>query len=199
MLTPLPHLEAIGNPYAVAAAPDGATANVIDRYKAMSHELIMGDLDANRSALVTLVVNCTNDFNKASVIRAHNAMNGRLVVIAGRRKYNRTGTMGSHNYTHVTHVPEPLDAVAALIADGYTVFPVDNTPEFSPQAFSEVTFPVKTALMFGEEGAGLSLEMVEACNGPAVFIQQYGSVRSLNVSQAAAIGMYAYELQHPRS
>lgn len=88
--------------------------------------------------------------------------------------------------------------IAGLIADGYMVHPVDNTPGFGPVSLTQVRLPEKTAFLYGEEGAGLSAEVVRATNGAPVYIPQHGSVRSLNVGQAAAIAMMMYELQHPR-
>lgn len=194
----LSHLTAISTPYAQNSAPEGANSNVVERFKAFSHEQIMADLDPRRTELVNVVVNLSNDFNKASVIRAHNAHNGRMVVVAGRRKYNRIGTVGTHNYTHVVHVADPLEAVKALIEDGYTVCAVDNVPDFNPQPIGQVKLPSKTAFVYGEEGLGLERSLVEACNGPVVYLPQHGSVRSINVAQMAAVAMFAYDLQHPR-
>lgn len=194
----LSHIDAISKPYVQHAAPDGATANVIDRYKEFSHEQIVADLDTRRTDLVNVVINLSNDFNKSSVIRAHNAHNGRLVVVAGKRKYNRTGSIGSHNYIHVVHVADPIDAICALVEDGYSVSAVDNVPEFNPQPIGSVKLPKKTAFVYGEEGLGLTREMVEACNGPTVYLPQFGSIRSINVAQMAAIAMFVYDQQHPR-
>jgi len=50
--------------------------------------------------------------------------------------------------------------------------------------------------VFGSEGAGLTDEMVAACDH-LVAITQYGSTRSLNAGAAAAIAMWAWRVQHP--
>lgn len=144
-------------------------------------------------------VNLNGDFNKAAIIRANNAFTGRKVVITERRRFNRKGTVGTHNYEHVEYVEDTLAAIADLIAEGYKVFPVDNTPEFKPQPILSVALPTKTAFVYGEEGLGLSSEVVGACNGAPVYIPQYGSVRSINVAQCAAVMFQMYDLQHPRN
>lgn len=192
-----PRLLAVENGTAPGLRPD-ASRNVIDRYKAWATEQIVADLETRRTECVSVLVNLGSDFNKASIIRANNAFTGRKVVITERRRFNKRGTVGTHNYEHVEYVESTLTAIADLIAEGYTVYPVDNTPEFKPQPILSVTLPVKTAFVYGEEGLGLSSEVVAACNGAPVYIPQYGSVRSINVAQCAAIMFQMYDLQHPR-
>ena len=172
--------------------------NVIDHYKAWETEQIVADLETRRTPLVNVCVNLTSDFNKGAIIRANNAFTGARVIITERRRYNKRGTVGTHHYEHVEYAPDTLKVIADLIADGYTVYPVDNTPEFAPVPITQVTFPTRTAFLYGEEQAGLSRAAVAACNHPPVYIPQHGSVRSLNVGQAAAVAIFAYEMQHPR-
>ena len=192
-----PRLAAVENGTAPGLRPN-VSRNVIDRHKAWTTEQIVADLETRRTELVSVMVNVLGDFNKAAVIRANNAFTGRKVIITERRRFNRKGTVGTHNYEHVEYAPDTLAAIAALIAEGYTVHPVDNTPEFNPQPVLSVALPVKTAFVYGEEGLGLSADVVAASNGCPVYIPQYGSVRSLNISQAAAVMFFAYDLAHPR-
>lgn len=181
---------------AAPATPSGR--NVIDPYKAWETEQIVADLETRRTPLVNVCVNLTSDFNKGAIIRANNAFTGARVIITERRRYDKRGTVGTHHYEHVEYIPDTLTAIADLIADGYTVMPVDNTPEFHPLPITQVTFPAKTAFLYGEEQAGLPRAAIEAANHPPVYIPQHGSVRSLNVGQAAAVAMFAYEMAHPR-
>lgn len=179
-------------------ATSADTRNVIDPYKAWETEQIVADLETRRTPLVNVCVNLTSDFNKGAIIRANNAFTGARVILTGRRRYDKRGTVGTHHYEHVEHAPDTLTAIAALIADGYTVHPVDNTPEFGPIPITQVTFPAKTAFLYGEEQLGLDATTITACNHAPVYIPQHGSVRSLNVGQAAAVAMMMYEMQHPR-
>lgn len=192
-----PRLLAVENGTAPGLRPD-SSRNVIDLYKTWTREQIVADLETRRTELVSVAVNLAGDFNKASIIRANNAFTGRKVVITERRRYNKRGTVGTHNYEHVEYAEDTLSVIADLITEGYTVHPVDNTPEFDPQPVLTVTLPTKTAFVYGEEGLGLDRAVVEACNGCPVYIPQYGSVRSMNVAQAAAVMFFAYDLAHPR-
>lgn len=185
---------------AAASAPAAVadTRNVSEHYKRWETEQIIADLETRRTPLVNVCVNLTSDFNKGAIIRANNAFTGARVIITERRRYDKRGTVGTHHYEHVEYAPNTLTVIADLIADGYTVFPVDNTPEYRPVPITHVTFPTKTALLYGEEQAGLARAAIAAANHAPVYIPQHGSVRSLNVGQAAAVAMYAYEVQHPR-
>lgn len=176
--------------------PDGASQNVIDKYKSMMTEAIRLDLDDIRSELINVYVNTGHDFNLSSGIRSGNAFAVKASIVAGRRKFDRRGTVGTHHYEHVLHASDIFEVIKALKNDGYTVIPVDNTPEFQPRAINHTELPVKTAFVYGEEGAGLSREVVAACNGNPVFLEQRGSVRSINVAVAASICMYEYNRQH---
>lgn len=190
-------LAAVDDGTAPGLRPD-ASRNVIDLYKAWTEEQIAADLETRRTPLVSIACNLTSDFNKASIIRANNAFTGRKVIITERRRFNKRGTVGTHNYEHVEYVESTLTAIATLIDEGYTVYPVDNSPEFDPQPVLSVALPVRTAFVYGEEGLGLSAEIVDACDGAPVYIPQYGSVRSINVAQCAAIMFQMYDLAHPR-
>lgn len=171
--------------------------NVIAMYKTWSLAEIRADLQDRRTPLVNVCMNLTNDFNKASVIRANNAFVGAAVYIVGRRKFNRVGTVGTHCYENV-YSAETLDEVVThLKADGYTIYGVDNLPEYSPQAHWDVDYPKRSAFIYGEEQRGLQPEELALCDA-MVYIQQDGSVRSLNVAQAAACIMSEYSRQHRR-
>jgi tRNA G18 (ribose-2'-O)-methylase SpoU len=59
------------------------------------------------------------------------------------------------------------------------------------------TFPLpeRCVLVLGQEGPGLSVDMVSACED-VVHISQYGSTRSINVGVASGIAMHSWLLQH---
>lgn len=169
---------------------------MVDYYKSWELEEIKADLDHNRTSLVNICMNLSSDFNKSSVIRANNAFLGRKAYIVGRKRYDKRGTVGTHHYEHVEHSEELAPVVESLIAEGYTVYPVDNVEAYNPVNVFSVEFPEKSAFLYGEENLGLSEESIELCNGPMVMIQQFGSVRSLNVAQSAAVLMAEYSRQH---
>lgn len=174
----------------------GVAKNVVDKYRDKLVSEICADLDARRSSVIAICMNLSGDFNKASVVRAANAFLIKKVYLVGKNRFDRRGAVGTHHYEHIEH---KLDCsfFEELKAEGYTIFPVDNIHELKPLAISKQSFPEKSAFVFGEELLGLSQEIIQACNGPLIYIPQYGSVRSINVAQAAAIVMYEYTRQHP--
>lgn len=170
--------------------------NLIDYFKHSSEAEIRADLDSRRTPLVNICMNLTNDFNKAAVVRANNAFLGRKVYMVGRRKYDIRGTVGTRHYEHVEHSEELAPVIESLIAEGYTVCAVDNIESYGPVNLFDVELPEKVAFVYGEEGLGLSAESIALCNGPMIAVQMYGSVRSLNVGQCAAVLMAEYSRQH---
>lgn len=183
-------------PYAVNLEnSNAANANVAEMYKTWTMAEIRADLDTRRSGLVNVCMNLTKDFNKGSVIRANNAFSGEAVYLVGARHYNRIGTVGTHQYEHVFSADTLEEVVALLKEDGYTVYAVDNLPEHDPKNIWDVEFPEKSAFVYGEEQRGLQLEEIALCDA-MVYIAQTGSVRSLNVAQAAACIMSEYSRQH---
>lgn len=195
----IPHVDAIAVQYNYNPdAPAGSSANVVDKYRNYLVEQIRLDLDTQRGSLINVCVNTNSDFNLSSVIRSGNAMGVRATVIAGTKRWDRRGAVGTHTYEHVLHTPDVFALIEALIEDGYTVIPVDNTPALHPQSIFNTEFPEKTAFLYGEEGPGLDFEVAAACNHPAVYLPQGGSTRSLNVACAATTFMYEYSRQNPQ-
>jgi tRNA G18 (ribose-2'-O)-methylase SpoU len=84
--------------------------------------------------------------------------------------------------------------VGAQQALGYTVLALTRHPQ--AQCLTQLSFPVKTALILGRELTGIPPEIVAVCDG-MVSIPQWGHVESLNVHTAAAIASYEYVKQHP--
>lgn len=187
------------------------TRNVSDEFKGMSDEDIRAVLDTRRTKMVAVMMNLTHDFNKSSCIRTGNALSiSHLHFInrvndqnpdqyEGVKRYDRRGTTGTHNYESVTHtsIAHWQDVFDTLHEDGYTIFAVDNIMDFNPESIYEVKFPEKSAFVFGEEGLGLSNEMIDACDR-MIYINQTGSVRSLNVAVTFGIVTGFYTSQHQK-
>jgi tRNA G18 (ribose-2'-O)-methylase SpoU len=181
--------------------------NVSDEFKHMSAEMIRMSMQSRRVPAVNVAMNLTHDFNKASIVRANEAFAFKEIIFVNRvneqnldsaegvKHYNRRGTVGMHHYANMRHVVDWRGLFGEYHADGYTIFAVDNTPEFNPQPVYNVLFPEKSVFVYGEETLGLSRDMVEACD-EVVYIPQFGVVRSLNVAQAAAVVMFEYSRQH---
>ncbi len=184
-------------PYSHGQDYNGNTRNLIDYYKSWTNEEVRACLQKNRSDIVTVFENLSGDFNKASAIRASNAFLGKEVYIVGRRKYDNRGCVGTNHYENIYHADSMKEVIDYLKFLGYNIYAVDNILEKNPINLFDLKIPLKSAFIFGEENRGLTQETIEMCDD-MVYIQQYGSVRSLNVSSAAAIIQFEYARQWRR-
>ena len=175
--------------------PANANNNVIEIYKKWTAEEVRADLQPKRSEMVTILQSLTHDFNKSSVIRSNNAFLGKEVYIVGRKRYDKRGGVGMHHYETVYHADEFTEVFDKLKKDGYTIIAVDNIPNYNPKPYTNFVFPKRTAFVYGEENQGLSAEVLDMCDD-MVYIQQKGSVRSLNVACAASVIMAEYNRRY---
>ncbi|MCS9988197.1 TrmH family RNA methyltransferase [Weissella cibaria] len=183
--------------------------NVTDFYKGKSDDEIRADLDQRRGEMISIMQNLSHDFNKASAVRNSNAFGMRKLIFLnpenpaipdapeGIKKWDRRGSLGTQNYEHIEHrrVTDYQAVFDQLHADGYTIYAVDNTLGYQPQSLYNVTFPAKSAFLFGEERLGLADDLIAAADA-MIYIPQYGSVRSINVSVAHGIIAAFYASQH---
>jgi tRNA G18 (ribose-2'-O)-methylase SpoU len=171
----------------------GDRRNVVDRYRYWKMSAIIADLDARRHDFHIAIENWQHDFNIGTIVRTANAFLAREVHIVGRRRWNRRGAMVTDRYQHIRHHESAQELVAYLHEQDVTLLGVDNLPGSEP--IESMELPRRCALLFGQEGPGLSDEARAACD--ATFsIAQFGSTRSINASAAAAIAMHTWIRQH---
>ena len=173
----------------------GDTRNVIDRYRYWRMEAIVPDLETRRHPFHVAIENWQHDLNIGSIVRSANAFGAAAVHIIGRRRWNKRGAMVTDRYQTVLHHPEVADFVAWAAAEGVPIIAIDNVP--GSQLIETTRMPQRCALLFGQEGPGLSPEALDAAEA-VLEITQFGSTRSINASAAAAVAMHAWVLQHVR-
>src|SRR5215208_8285491 len=134
----------------------GDRRNVADRYRYWRVEAIVADLDARRHPFHVAVENWRHDLNIGAVVRNANAFLAAEVHIVGERRWNRRGAMVTDRYQHVRHHPT-LEAFGAWAATyRLPVLGIDNLPGSVPIDGFEL--PRRCAMLFGQEGPGLSDE-----------------------------------------
>lgn len=168
---------------------EGDYRNVEDQYRYWKREAIAADIATRSHTYEVAIENLGHDFNIGSIVRTANALGASRVHIVGRRRWNRRGAMVTDRYLDVVHHPEVQGFVEDVRSRGYSISGVDNLPGSVPLESNRLN--EKTVLVFGEEAAGLSDEMREACD-TILHITQYGSTRSVNVGHAAAIAMWSW-------
>lgn len=169
---------------------NGDARNVVDEFRYWHLEAIVAELDKRRNPLQIAIENLGHDFNIGSVVRTANAFNVSRAHVVGRRRWNRRGAMVTDRYLHLQHHENPAEFAASI---DVPIIGIDNLPGSTP--LEGAVLPRECVLVFGEESAGLSPEMLANCSS-VHHITQYGSTRSINVGAAAAIAMYEWARQH---
>ena len=170
----------------------GDRRNVEDRFRYLTVEAIVAELDRERHPLHIAIENWQHDLNIGSIVRTANAFNVAGVHIVGKRDWNRRGATVTDRYLHVHHHTD-VDALRTWAeSHKLPLIGVDNVPGSVPLETTQL--PRACVLFFGQ-GPGLSTAAQQACE-VIVAITQYGSTRSLNAAAAGAIAMYAWALQH---
>jgi len=171
--------------------------NILDKYKndrftSWTTELIKKDLQSKSFPYAVCMENFAGDFNIGTVIRSANAFNARAVYYLGRKHYDRRGTVGTHNYTDVIHL-STRDQLLKLKED-YELVAIENTVP-SAITLDNAKYDKPVLFILGEEGIGITPETLEICD-KFVYIEQYGSVRSLNAAVAGSIIMNDFVIKY---
>ncbi len=190
-----PHPEPwpIGDHYDQELLADGDRRNVVDRYRYWTREAIVADLDLVRNPFHIAIENWEHDFNIGTVVRNANAFAAAAVHIIGKRHWNRRGAMVTDRYQHVHHHPTVEDFVTWTSDRRLPVIGIDNLP--GSIALEHAALPEACALVFGQEGPGLS-DHVRAVASSVCSIAQFGSTRSINAGVASGIAMHCWIMQH---
>ena len=167
--------------------------NVIDKFKHVPESDIVRELDAADHRLIIALENTERDFNMGTIVRSANAFGVRRVIVIGRRQWNKRGAMATDKYLHVEYLPTTAEFVERMREEGRSIVAIDNVPGSVKLAQTEL--PRDAVLVFGQEGPGISEELIEAAD-VIVAIEQFGSTRSINVGAAATVAMYAWLQRH---
>ncbi len=182
-----------GEQYDPEYLENGDKRNILDQYRYWSVAAIVKELDKSRHSLHIAIENWQHDLNIGSVVRTANAFNVEGVHIIGKRDWNKRGAMVTDKYLHLHHHPTPKDFTTWAKENNVPIIGIDNVE--GSKELEKAVLPATCALLFGQEGPGLSEEAIAMCE-VTYAIRQYGSTRSMNASAAGAIAMYAWAMQH---
>jgi tRNA G18 (ribose-2'-O)-methylase SpoU len=161
--------------------------NVTNDLKGKSDEEIRLHLKATAHPFAVAFEHWIGDFNMGTGIRNANAFNAKEVFYVGERKWDKRSAVGVYNYTDVQWIPTVEDF--KKLKERYVIVGIDNVP--GSVSIRNYHWPRNTLMVFGEEGPGLTPEMLALCKD-VVEIPMFGSVRSLNCGTASGIVMYDY-------
>ena len=162
--------------------------NVIDAYKAMTVSQIRADLLSKAFPYAVLMEQWLGDFNISTMIRNANAFGAQQVFYVGKKKFDRRGTVGTHHYVDLNYLRTIHDV--KKLKEKYHFVCLENNLE-KTVLLKDYQWPKMPLMIFGEEGMGITDEMMELADD-VVSIQQHGSVRSLNVGTCSGIVMHDF-------
>lgn len=143
---------------------------------------------AARTCDVTPVLeNIYDRGNMSAVFRSAEAMGFQNVytIEPGEKfKESQRVTAGADKWLDIVRFKDTVTAVADLRERGYQILATHLDADAKPLASMNLLEP--TAIVFGNEKAGISKEMIELCDA-TVILPMRGFVQSYNISVAAAI------------
>jgi len=180
--------------------------NVRDEFKHLSHEEHLELHDDSRLPYAIACINLTGDLNVGSIIRSAAMLGCETVFIYGKKKFDKRGLVGAHNYQKIEYItidiPDELGdfppdvnyeiLIQTLDGMGYTPFGLETGgARIDQMDFREIVSP---CIVVGNENMGLPDYLRSRL--PLISIPQSGVMRSLNVGVAAAIAMAEIQSQY---
>ena len=161
----------------------------------------MGRIDRNAFALaeklplVVVLDNVRSLHNVGSVFRTGDAFRVECIMLCGitatppSAEIHKTA-LGAEDVVEWQYFESTMDAVAALRADGYRIFSIEQCEGSIALQDFETVAGERYAVVMGNEVKGVQQVVVDASDG-AIEIPQFGTKHSLNVSVTA--GMVIWE------
>ena len=166
--------------------PELDTRNLTNEFKGKSNDYIKHELSKRAFNYFVAIENYQHDFNIGTIVRNANAFNCKGVHIIGKKQWNKRGAMVTDRYLQIYHHNSVESFHNWCKENSIHVIGVDNIP--GATSIDKFEYPASSVLVFGQEGPGLSAEMQDICQ-KIIFIEQFGSTRSINVGVASGIIM----------
>lgn len=136
-------------------------------------------------------------YNFGAILRTADLMNVHGVIIGTREQVGITShvarsSVGAVNYLPVATVDSLTDCFQTLQDHQFNLVAASEKGNIAP---AQIDFTQATALIIGNEGVGVSEELLQRCNQLCA-IPQGGHIDSLNAAVAA--GILCYEVQRQR-
>lgn len=144
---------------------------------------------------IVLLDRVTDPQNVGAILRSAEVFGARAVVSMSRHAAPETGALaktasGALERQPYVRVRNLADAMTELKSMGYLVLGLDGTAEQTIETAVEGKRDRAIALVMGAEGPGLREKTLATCD-ELVRIDYLGEFGSLNVSNAAAVALYA--------
>lgn len=177
--------------------------NVLPEYKDLSVEERKSICDNDRLPYAVAILNVTGELNTGTIIRNSLLMGAREVLVIGRRKIDKRGTVGAENYIKVERIEAmkdevtiDCDAVRTIFADrNYWPVYVEQggveIPDFDWEMLHNGCKILNRTpiLVFGNENRGVPTELLNGQWSSIVSVKQRGVLRSYNVGVTSGMVM----------
>jgi 23S rRNA (guanosine2251-2'-O)-methyltransferase len=145
-----------------------------------------------RDGLLVLLDQVTDPHNVGAILRSCAAFGVTAMVTTARHAPHETGVFfkaasGAYEHVPVVRVTNLGRAMEELKGYGFTLLGLDSE---APITIAEAVKARPLALVLGAEGKGLRQKTRESCDSVARLAMP-GVIKSLNVSIAAAVSLYA--------
>ena len=163
-------------------------------------DLALGD--GTLAPRIVLLDRVTDPHNVGAILRSAEVFGARAVVAVARHAAPETGALaktasGALERQPYLRVRNLADAISELQQMGYLVLGLDGEAGQSINDAVEGQRDRAIALVLGAEGPGLREKTKESCDA-LVRIDAAGRFGSLNVSNAAAVALYAVGAEPPK-
>ncbi|MEN9923127.1 MAG: hypothetical protein RIS09_641 [Actinomycetota bacterium] len=183
----------VGDEFDPEFLEQGDRRNILEKYRYWKTEAIKADLQKTRARVEVAIENWQHDLNIGSLVRTSNALNVRRFHIIGKKHWNQHGALMTDKYLDVLHHPTIEEFLEYVKRNEFPLICFENNTVSQP--LETFIFPKDPVLAFGNEGLGMSDELLSAAN-EVVHISQFGSVRSINASAAGAIALFEWQRQN---
>lgn len=152
--------------------------------------------EAKKTPLVVVLDDVRSMYNVGSIFRTGDAFRIAAVYICGisatppATEIHKTA-LGAEDSVEWRYFPSALQAVEALLREGFEVLAVEQAEGSTKLQDFKPTKGRKYAVVMGNEVKGVHQEVVDLCDG-CLEIPQFGTKHSMNVSVTAGIVIYHF-------
>ncbi len=138
----------------------------------------------------------TDPHNVGAILRSACAFGAHGVILQKKHAPELTGVLAKTACGALEHIPVAMETnlsrtIETLQEAGYFVYGLD---ERGPRTIGETDLASRAVLVLGAEGAGLRPLVKEHCDA-LVRLPMAGPMPSINVSNAAAVALYAMQVR----
>lgn len=133
------------------------------------------------------------DFNVGKIFRSAEALGVFEVCLVGIPFFDPSPALGCFRKVKAKFFPDFASCWQYLKEQGFSVYAFDCR---ATTYMHQLSYPLKSAFVFGHEEYGLSFKLEDFPEVKWVKIQQVGQVESLNVSIAASLSIYEFVRQN---